>query len=312
MEAFNLTSSEPSTFILSGILGLEAAHIQISIPFATFYIISLVGNVMVIFVVGKDQALHKPMYLLIGMLALTDIGISTSVVPKALCIFWFNLKIITVIGCFTQMFFLHTVSLMQSAVLLTMAFDRYVAICNPLNYATILTNARIARLGLVGLIRAVLFVLPLPVLLSWKPFCTNRIIPHTYCEHIAVAKISCGDTTVNRLYGLVTAFVIIGLDLILVAVSYALIFRAVLKLSSKKAHQKALSTCTAHICVTVTSFTLFFFSILTQRFGQGIAPHVHIIFANLFYLFPPVFHPIIYGIKTKELREKVGKYACRR
>ncbi|XP_038237425.1 LOW QUALITY PROTEIN: putative olfactory receptor 52P1 [Dermochelys coriacea] len=311
MAAFNLTMSDLSTSILMGIPGLEAAHIWISIPFSLFYIISLFGNFMLLFIVGKEQTLHKPMYLLLCMLALTDIGTSTSVVPKALCIFWFNLKGITVFGCLTQMFFLHSVSIMQSAVLVTMAFDRYVAICTPLRYATILTNARIATLGLVGLIRAVLFILPLPLLLSRQPFCDNHIIPHTYCEHIAVAKMSCGDTTVNRTYGLVMAFVVIGLDLTLVALSYGLIIRAVLRISSKKAYKKALNTCTAHICVMMTSFTLFFFSTLTHRFGQSITPYVHIILANLFFLIPPMLNPIIYGVKTKELRDKVVKYTCR-
>uniref|UniRef100_A0A8C3S3T8 G-protein coupled receptors family 1 profile domain-containing protein n=1 Tax=Chelydra serpentina TaxID=8475 RepID=A0A8C3S3T8_CHESE len=307
-HSFNLTTSDPSTFILTGIPGLEAAHIWISIPFSMVYVIGLFGNFMLLFVIGKEQTLHKPMYLLLCMLALTDIGTSTSVVPKALCIFWFNLKGITVGGCLTQMFFLHAVSIMQSAVLVTMAFDRYVAICNPLTYATILTNARIAKLGVVGLIRAVLCILPLPLLLSRQPFCANHIIPHTYCEHIALAKMSCGDSTVNRTYGLVMAFVVLGFDLSLVSLSYGLIIRAVLRISSKTAHQKALNTCTAHICVMLMSFTLFFFSTLTHRFGQRITPHVHIILANLFFLIPPMLNPIIYGVKTKELRDKVLKY----
>uniref|UniRef100_A0A8C3T262 G-protein coupled receptors family 1 profile domain-containing protein n=1 Tax=Chelydra serpentina TaxID=8475 RepID=A0A8C3T262_CHESE len=311
MAASNLTPSGLSTFILTGIPGLEAAHGWISIPFSTFYIIGLLGNFMVLFVVSKEQTLHKPMYLLLCMLALTDIGTSTSVIPKALCIFWFNLKGITVAGCLTQTFFLHAVSVMQSAVLVIMAFDRYVAICSPLRYATILTNTRIATLGLLGLLRAVLFMLPLPLLLSRLPFCANRIIPHIYCEHMAVAKMSCGDITVNRAYGLVMAFVVLGLDLMLVALSYGLIIGAVLRISSKKAHQKALNTCTAHICVMLMSCTLFFFSTLTHRFGQGIAPHIHIILANLYFLIPPMLNPIIYGVKTKELRDKVGKYTFR-
>ncbi|XP_044857875.1 olfactory receptor 52D1-like [Mauremys mutica] len=312
MSIFNLTRSDPSTFILMGITGLEAAHIWISIPFSTFYIIGLLGNFTVLFVVGKDQTLHKPMYLLLCMLALTDIGTSTSVVPKALCIFWFNLNCITVGGCLTQMFFLHGVSMMHSAVLVTMAIDRYVAICNPLRYATILTNARIAKLGLVGLIRAVLLILPLPLLLRRLPLCANRIIPNTYCDHMAVAKMSCGDITVNRTYGLVMAFVVIMLDLTLIALSYGLIIRTVLRISSKKAHQKALNTCTAHICVMLMSYPPFLFSTLTHRFGQGIAPQVHIILANLYFLLPPMLNPIIYGAKTKELREKMGKYTCRK
>ncbi|XP_067425889.1 olfactory receptor 52P1-like [Emydura macquarii macquarii] len=311
MEAFNLTSSSPPTFILNGIPGLEAAHIWISIPFSTIYIISLLGNFTVFFVVAKEQTLHKPMYLLLCMLVLIEIGESTCVVPKALCIFWFGFKTITVDGCVTQMFFLSVFAAMHSAVLVTMAFDRYVAICHPLRYATILTNAQIAKLGLVGLIRAVLLVLPEPLLLRRLPFCANRVIPHTYCEHIAVVKMSCGDTRVNRTYGLVITLVIIGLDLTLIGLSYGLIIRAVLRISSKKAHRKALNTCTAHICVILMSYTSKLFSALTHRFGQGIAAHVHILLANVYVLVPSMLNPIIYGVKTKELRDKVGKYTFR-
>ncbi|XP_067399563.1 olfactory receptor 52P1-like [Emydura macquarii macquarii] len=311
MATFNLTPSDLSTFILNGIPGLEAAHIWISIPFSTFYIISLLGNVTVLFVVSKEQTLHKPMFLLICMLALTDIGISTFVVPKALCIFWFYSKDITVDGCLTQMFFIHAVAAMHSAILVIMAFDRYIAICDPLRYATILTNARIATLGLVGLTRAVLLVLPVPLLLWRLPFCANRIISHTYCEYMAVVKISCGDTTVNRTYGLVIVFVIIGLDLTLIGLSYGLIITAVLRISSKKAHQKALNTCTAHICVMLMYYTPYLFTALTHRFGHGIAADVHILLANVHVLVPPMLNPIIYGVKTKELRDKVVKYICR-
>ncbi|KAM9172869.1 olfactory receptor 52N4-like [Pangshura tecta] len=312
MAAFNLTLSDPSTFILTGIPGLEAAHIWISIPFSIFYFIALLGNFMVLFVVGKEETLHKPMYLLLCMLALTDITISNSVIPKALCIFWFNLRGITVVdGCLTQMFFFQAISIMHSGILVTMAFDRYVAICNPLRYATILTNARIAKLGLVGLIRAVLFMLPPPLLLSRQPFCANRIIPHTYCDHMAVAKMSCGDITVNRMYGLVLAFLVIGSDLTFIALSYGQIIKALLRISSKKAHQKAFSTCTAHLFVILMSYPPGLFSILTHRFSQGIAPHIHIIIANLYFVTPPMLNPIVYGVYTKELRDKVGKYICR-
>ncbi|XP_044885483.1 olfactory receptor 52E2-like [Mauremys mutica] len=311
MAALNLTPSDPSTFILMGIPGLEDSHVLISIPLSMFYIVGLLGNFMVLFVVGKEKSLHKPMYLLLCMLALTDIGTSTSVIPKALGIFWFNLKSITLKGCLTQMFFLHAVSVMHSGVLVTMAFDRYVAICNPLRYTTILTNTRIAKLGLVGLIRAVVFVLPAPLLLSGQPFCANRIIPHMHCDHMTVAKMSCGDITVNRTYSLVTVFVVVGLDLTLIALSYGLIIKVVFGISHKEAHQKALNTCTAHICVILTSCTTLLFSSLTYEFGQGIAPHVHIILANLYFLIPHMLNPIIYGAKTKELRDKVVKYICR-
>ncbi|KAM9173450.1 olfactory receptor 52D1-like [Pangshura tecta] len=310
MADFNLTPSDPSTFILTGIPGLEAAHVWISIPFSTFYIIGLLGNFTLLSVVGKEQTLHKPMYLLLCMLAFTDIATPTFVMPKALAIFWFNLKDITVAGCLTQMFFLHTVSVMHSSTLVTMAFDRYIAICNPLRYATILSNARIAKLGLVGLIRAVLFILPLPLLLNRQPFCANRIIPHTQCEHIAVAKMVCGDNTISRIYGLVLMFAVMGFDLTLIVLSYILIIRAILKISAKDTHQKALNTCTAHICVMLIYYTPSLFSKVIHWFGQDFAPHIHITLADLYLLIPPMLNPIIYGVKTKELRDKVGKYIC--
>ncbi|XP_067414341.1 olfactory receptor 52K1-like [Emydura macquarii macquarii] len=266
MLASNLTPSNSSTFILNGIPGLEDAHIWISIPFSMFYIICLLGNSTVLFVVGKEQTLHKPMFLLLCMLALTDIGQSTCIAPKALSIFWFRSKVITVDGCITQIFFLYVLGVTQSALLVIMAFDRYVAICNPLRYATILTNTRITNLGLVGFFIAVLLVLPMTLLLWRLPFCSNRVIPHTFCEHIAVVKISCGDTTINQMYSLVITLGVIGLDLILVGLSYGLIIRAVLRLSTKKANRKALSTCTPHICVLLMSCTPFLFSTLTHRY----------------------------------------------
>ncbi|XP_032656722.1 olfactory receptor 52P1-like [Chelonoidis abingdonii] len=291
MAAFNFTPSDPSTFILMGIPGLETAHVLISIPFSMFYIIGLLGNFMILFVVAKEQTLHKPMYLLLCMLVLTDIGTSTSIMPKALFIFLFNLKNIIVGGCLTQMFFLHGVSILHSSILITMAFDRYVAIYNPLRYTTILTNMQIAKLGLVGLIRDVLLILPMPLLLTKLPFCAKHIISHTYCEHIDVAKMSCGNITVNRMYGLVLAFVVIGLDLRLIALSYGLIIRVVLRILSKETHQKALNTCTAHICVMMMSYTPGLFSTLSHQFSQGISPHVHIILSNLYFLTPPHASP---------------------
>ncbi|XP_075783073.1 olfactory receptor 52D1-like [Pelodiscus sinensis] len=312
MVPSNLTTSDSSIFILMGIPGLEEAHIGIAIPFCMFYIICLLGNFMVLFIIRKEQTLHTPMYQLLCMLALTDIATSTLVVPKALCIFWFNWKGITLGGCLTQMFFLNTILVMQSAILVIMAFDRYVAICKPLRYTTILTTTRLAKLGLVGLLRAVLCILPMPLLLSRLPFCDNRMIPQTYCENIAVAKLSCGDITVNKVHGLVIMIVNMGLDQSLIVLSYGLIIRAVLRISSKKAHLKALNTCTAHLCVMLLYCTPSLFSHMAHRFGQGIAPHVHIILANVYLLVPSMLNPIIYGVKTKELRDKIVQYIFRK
>lgn len=193
---------------------------------------------------------------------------------------------------------------------MTMALDRYVAICEPLRYATILSNSRIGLIGLVSLVRATLFILPMPILLQQMPFHAKHVIPSTYCEHMAVVKMVCVDTTVNRIYGLVVALLVAGLDISAIASSYVLIIRAIMRLSSKEAHHKAVNTCTTHICVMLVSYTPSLFSFLTHRFGRGIPPHVHTILGSLYFIVPPMLNPIIYGVKTKEFRDKLAKYGC--
>ncbi|KAF3830050.1 hypothetical protein GH733_001475, partial [Mirounga leonina] len=142
------------------------------------------------------------------------------------------------------------------------------------------------------------------------PFHANHVIPTTYCEHMAVVKMVCVATTVNRIYGLVVALLVAGLDISAIASSYVLIIQAVLRLSSKEAHHKAVNTCTTHICVMLIFYTPSLFSFLTHRFGRGIPPHVHTILGNLYFLVPPMLNPIIYAVKNKEFRDKLTKYGC--
>ncbi|KAF4008797.1 hypothetical protein G4228_020603 [Cervus hanglu yarkandensis] len=205
MTGCNASQGHPPFFLLQGIPGMEDKHKWISIPFSSMYFVTILGNCTILFTISTERSLHKPMFLLLGMLALTDLGMSTTTIPKVLCIFWFDQSDISFEGCLVQLFFLHSISALQSAILMSMAFDRYVAICEPLRYATILSNSRIGLIGLVSLVRAVLLILPMPILLQQMPFHARHVIPTTYCEHMAVVKMVCVDTTVNRVYGLVVA-----------------------------------------------------------------------------------------------------------
>ncbi|XP_063162119.1 olfactory receptor 52P1-like [Candoia aspera] len=303
----NLTHSWPSAFVLQGIPGLEAYHMWFSVPVCTSYVIIIAGNCIILLVIVSEPALHRPMCYFLCMLSTIDLAASTSAVPKILCIFWFQAGEIQVNSCLTQMFFIHALCMMESAVLLAMALDRYVAICFPLRYNSIFTGSLAAKMGIATVVRGTLLMCPCPFLIKRLSFCQTNVIHHTYCEHMAVVKLACGDTSLNRVYGLSVALIVIGGDLLCIGLSYVFIVHAVLRLSSSEARFKAFGTCVSHLCVILISYSPALFSFFTHRFGHNVAPHIHILLANLYLLFPPMLNPIVYGVRTKEIREQVTR-----
>nr|ACE79119.1 olfactory receptor Olfr591 (predicted) [Sorex araneus] len=304
----NRSSLQPTTFLLLGIPGLEACHIWISIPFCLVYLLSLIGNVALLIIIKTDHKLHEPMYLFLCMLSVVDLMLTSSTLPKILSLFWFNDREIYFEACLTQMYFIHSLSTMESGFILAMAFDRYIAICLPLRHSTILTSTVILGLGLAVAFRGAVLLSPHPFLLRWLSYCKTNIISHTYCEFMALIKLVCSETKVRRSYSLSVAFLTGGLDFILIICSYVLILRTVFSLPSKAARLKTLSTCVSHVWVILAFYTPAFFSFLTHRFGHHVAPHVHILVANIYLLIPPMMNPIIYGIKTQRIRERFLKF----
>ncbi|XP_027700906.1 olfactory receptor 52K2-like, partial [Vombatus ursinus] len=303
MSALNFTNLHPKTFLLLGIPGLETVQIWISIHFCLVYMLAILGNCTLLVIIRNDPSLHEPMYLFLSMLSVADLMITTTTLPKILSLFWFNDKEIYLEACLTQIFLIHSLTTMESGFCLAMAFDRYVAICNPLRHSAILTNVVIRNLGLAIVIRGVILLSPHPFMLRWLPYCKTNIIPHTYCEFMALIKLSCAQTKVHRAYSLSIAFFTAGLDFIVIICSYVLILSTVFCLPSKEARLKTLGTCGSHVWVILTFYTPAFFSFLTHRFGHHIAPHIHIFVANIYLLIPPMVNPIIYGVKTKRISD---------
>ncbi|XP_001365205.2 olfactory receptor 52K2-like [Monodelphis domestica] len=307
MTFSNKTNVHPSTFILIGIPGLETAHIWISIPFCLVYLLALLGNFALLFIIKTDPSLHEPMYLFLCMLAVADLIVCTTAIPKLLSLFWFKDREIRFEACLTQVFLIHSCSTMESGFFLAMAFDRYVAICKPLRHSAILTHTVIGSMGLAVIFRGAVLLCPHPFLLRWLPYCKTNIISHTYCEFMALIKLACAETRIRRAYSLIVAFLTGGLDFILIICSYIFILHTVFQLPSKDARLKTLGTCGSHVCVILVSYTPAFFSFLTHRFGHHIAPHVHIFVANIYLLVPPMVNPIIYGVRTQRIRERILK-----
>lgn len=245
------------------------------------------------------------------MLSGNDLMFCTTAIPKILSLFWFNDREINFNACLTQIFFIHSLSTMESGFLLAMNSDRYVAICNPLRHSTILTHGAIMALSLAIVLRGIILLIPHPFLLMRFSYCKSNIIAHTYCEFMALIKLACANTRIQRFYGLILAFLTGGMDFILIICSYILILHAVFHLPSKEARLKTLSTCGSHVWVILVFYVTAFFSFITHRFDHNIAPHIHIFVANIYLLIPPMVNPIIYGVKTKNIRESFLKVLTR-
>ncbi|XP_057551839.1 olfactory receptor 52B4-like [Hippopotamus amphibius kiboko] len=305
MLSLNHTGVSHTVFHLLGIPGLVDQHLWISIPFFISYVIALLGNSLLIFIILTNRSLHEPMYLFLCMLAGADLVLSTCTVPQALAIFWFRAGDISLDRCITQFFIAYCTFISESGILLVMAFDRYIAICYPLRYTTILTHKLIGKIGVTIFLRSYCTIFPIVFLLKRLTFCQNNVIPHTFCEHIGLAKYACNDIQVNIWYGLFVIMSTVVLDVLLILVSYVLILHAIFHMSSQDARHKALNTCGSHVCIIILFYGPGIFTTLTQRFGQNIPPHIHILLADVCILAPPMLNPIIYGIKTKQIRELV-------
>uniref|UniRef100_A0A8C4WAE1 Olfactory receptor n=1 Tax=Gopherus evgoodei TaxID=1825980 RepID=A0A8C4WAE1_9SAUR len=302
MPAYNHTFFAPVTYILTGIPGTEESHVWISIPFCLMYIVTLFGNCLLLFIILTERSLHEPMYLFLSMLAAADLLLSTTAM---LAVFWFRAGEISFVACLTQMFFIHASFIAESAILLAMAFDRYIAICDPLRYTIILTKSVIRKMGLAVVTRCFCIIFPLIILMKQLKFCRTNLLPHTYCEYMAIARLACNDITVNVSYGLAVAILVIGLDAVLIALSYGLILRAVFRLTSKDARLKALRTCSSHLCVILMFHISSVFSYYAHRFGHIIPGYILNLLANLYVIIPPMLNPIVYGVTTKEILKRV-------
>ncbi|XP_006166020.1 olfactory receptor 51G2-like [Tupaia chinensis] len=309
MLAVNSTNSTVfSTFLLTGIPGLEAVHIWISIPFCVMFLITLVGNMTIITVIWWEQTLHEPMYLFLAMLATSDLGLSFFTLPIMLRIFWQNNRELTFPACFTQMFFIHTFQNFESGIILAMAFDRYVAISRPLHYSSILTSSVISRIGLAIVVRTLAVEVPLPILLRRLCFCRSNVLSHSYCLHPDIIKLSCSNTRINSIMGLFVVLFTMVLDFFLILLSYVLILKTVLSIASHGGRLKALNTCISHVSAVILFFTPMVCLSMLHRFGPRLPSHVYVTMANMHFLIPPVMNPIVYVVKTKQMRDKILRF----
>ncbi|XP_013832194.2 PREDICTED: olfactory receptor 51V1-like [Capra hircus] len=308
MSASSASNINSSIFILTGFPGLEQYYPWFSVPFSLIYAVVFLGNCLVLHVVHTEPSLHEPMFYFLAMLALTDLFMGLSTVYTVLGTMWGLSQEIGLDACISQTYFVHGLSFMESGVLLAMAFDRLIAICNPLRYVSILTNSRIIYFMMTILARSSLSILPVIIRLKFFPYCRPHILSHSFCLHQDLLRLACSDIRFNSFYALALVICTLLLDAVLILISYVFILHTVLAIASRKERLKALETCVSHLCAVLVFYIPIIGLTMVHRFGKHLSPLVHVFMGNIYILFPPMMNPIIYSVKTQQIQSRMKKW----
>ncbi|EHB06736.1 Olfactory receptor 56A4 [Heterocephalus glaber] len=307
MAAQSNSSSIPvSEFLLVCFPNFQSWQQWLSLPLSLLFLLAMGANVTLLVTIRMEASLHEPMYYLLSLLSLLDIVLCLTVMPKVLAIFWFDHKSISFSGCFLQMFIMNSFLTMESCTFMVMAYDRYVAICHPLRYPSIITGQFVARAAIFIVARNGLLTMPIPILSSQLGYCT-RLIKNCICTNMSVSRLSCDDVTFNKLYQFVIGWTLLGSDLILIILSYSFILKAVLKIKVEGAIAKALGTCFSHFILILFFSTVLLVLVITNLARERIPPDVPILLNILHHLIPPALNPIVYGVRTKEIKQGIQK-----
>ncbi|XP_051521428.1 olfactory receptor 52K1-like [Myxocyprinus asiaticus] len=292
-------------FKLNGFYSLGEWRPFLFIPFFLLFVLSITANSILIYLIISHKSLHSPMYVLICVMAILDLVYPLFFVPHMLFSFLFNWSGISLVGCLIQMFCIHFFGALQSTLLFWMALDRYFAICKPLYYQKYMEILNFLKFVVVPVIRNGLLMIIMVSLAGKLSFCTN-MIDHCLCEHMALVQLACGDISINNIIGLLSAFLIPTTDFVLISISYVVIFASVFK--SGKGNLKAINTCITHIIVMTVSLISALVAFLSYRIRNNVSFSTRIFLSIIYLLFPCCFNPIIYGWRTKEIRQTFLKF----
>nr|XP_033775729.1 olfactory receptor 13A1-like [Geotrypetes seraphini] len=267
--------------------------------FFFIYLIALTGNTAITVIITADPRLHTPMYFFLMNLSVLDICCTTAAIPAILQIIQSKDKTISYSGCITQMF-IFTVALSTELMLLTvMAYDRYVAICHPLHYTTIMSRKTcLLMAAAVWLLGTTNSMIHTSLILRLK-FCPHNIINHFFCEIPSVLKVACSDTYINAVV-LIVSDVLLGMVCFLLAVtSYTYIILAILKIRSADKKKKAFSTCASHLAVVALFYGGVIYTYVRPAFMND--PDTDKVMTAVYSIISPVMNPVIYSLRNKEV-----------
>ncbi|XP_003761909.1 olfactory receptor 13D1-like [Sarcophilus harrisii] len=295
-------------FFLVGLSNYPALQMLLYVLCLLMYLVILLGNSVLIIISILDPHLHNPMYFFLGNLSFLDICYTSSSIPKMLINFMSEKKSISFIGCALQMVISLGLGCTECILLSVMAFDRYIAICNPLRYTIIMNKGLCVQMATwtwtIGLLNSFVHTM----LAMMMPFCGN-LIDHLTCEILALLKLICGDISLNVFILMVGSIFFLIMPLILIFFSYIFILSTILRINSREGRRKAFSTCSAHLTVVILFYGSALFMYMkpqskdTKLFDE--------LFGLSYVVITPMLNPIIYSLRNKEVKEGVKKVLIR-
>ncbi|KAM9095338.1 olfactory receptor 13D1-like [Sarcophilus harrisii] len=272
------------------------------------YLVILLGNSMLIILSILDPHLHTPMYFFLGNLSFLDICYTSSFIPEMMIIVMSERKSISFLGCALQMVISLGLGSTECILLAVMAYDRYVAICNPLRYTIIMNKGLCAQMAACSWIAGFLISLVQTVIALINPFCRN-IIEHFACEILALLKLTCGDISLNVFIMTAASIVFLITPLLLIFLSYIFILSTILRINSSEGRKKAFSTCSAHLTVVMLFYGSALFMYMKPK-SKDINTSDQII-ALSYGIITPMMNPIIYSLRNKEVKSVLQKFLIR-
>ncbi|XP_051733025.1 olfactory receptor 52N2-like isoform X2 [Ctenopharyngodon idella] len=293
--------------------GLKVTHQSSYLVFIVLflaYMFAMVSNITLIFLISTEKNLHDPMHFLFCNLPVNDIIGTTVILPRLMqdILRETSERYITYVECVIQAYFVHVFTAACHYVLMIMAFDRYVAICNPLRYTTIMTNKMVVKLSASAWGLSVLVVTIMLGLTVRLPHCRSTI-ENPFCDNASLFKLSCENASINNVFGVVYSVIAAGLSAVSIFITYVKIATVCISSKNKALNSKAIKTCSTHLAVYVIMFVSGAIFIFLHRFPEYSESRK--LGSIMFHIVPPGLNPLVYGLQTKEIRQKIVQ-VCQR
>ncbi|XP_004714371.1 olfactory receptor 7G2-like [Echinops telfairi] len=273
--------------------------------FLIMYLVTVLGNLLIVLAVSSDSHLQTPMYVFLSNLSLNDICLSTTTIPKMLMNIQTHNESITYTGCLCQIFFVLTFGFFENFLLGAMAYDRYVAICYPLRYTVIMNPCFCGLLILLSWVLSVMVALLHSLMVLRLSFCTDQEIPQFFCELAQVLNLACSSTLINNMLIYFSACMFFGVPLCGIIFSYTKIVSSVLSIPSADGKYKAFSTCGSHLSVVSlfygTSVGVYISSVFTQSSIRTAVASV------MYIVVPQMMNPFIYSLRNRDIKVSLRK-----